>query len=98
MDARSPARSLGPWPVLAALLAVTTVVATMAAAWEGIGRITGWNAAFTAAAGCALAGMLAARRASAPEHRFRWGCWTAAAGCWLAGQVAWDVFSSAGFP
>jgi len=56
MDARTPARSLGPWPVLAALLAVTTVVATLAAAWDGIGRVAGWNAAFTAAAGCALAG------------------------------------------
>src|SRR5215217_6489976 len=98
MHARTPARSLGPWPVLAALLAVTTVVATLAAAWHSIDSVTGWNVAFTSAAGCALAGMLAARSASAPEHRYRWGCWTAAAGCWLAGQVAWDVFSSAGFP
>src|SRR5215208_7647344 len=98
MHARTPARSLGPWPVLAALLAVTTDVATLAAAWHSIDSVTGWNVAFTAAAGCALAGMLAARSASAPQHRYRWGCWTAAAGCWLAGQVAWDLFSSAGFP
>src|SRR5687768_10806055 len=98
MDARASARSLGPWPALAALAALLGVAAMAAAAWELVGTVLGWDAAFTAGAVCALCGMLAARRASAPEHRYRWNCWTAAAASWLAGQIAWDVFSVAGFP
>src|SRR5215210_4370260 len=98
MDARAHARSLGPWPALAATAAVAAVVAMAAAAWGLVAPGLSWNAAFTAAAACALSGMLAARRGSVPEHRYRWGCWAAAAGCWLAGQLAWDVFSEIGFP
>src|SRR5215218_387405 len=98
MDARTHARSLGPWPALAATAAVVAVVAMAAAAWGLVDPGLSWNAAFTAAAACALSGTLAARRGSVPEHRYRWGCWAAAAGCWLAGQIAWDVFSEIGFP
>jgi diguanylate cyclase (GGDEF)-like protein len=98
MDARIHARTLGPWPALAALAAVLAVVA-MAAGSSGLGdTVAGWNVAFTAAAVCALAGMIAARRGSAPEHRYRWTCWTVATACWLAGQAAWDVFTAIGFP
>ena len=97
MDARAPARRLGPWPALAAPTAVVAVAAMVAAAWDGAG-VPGWDTAFTAGALCALFGMLAARATSAPEHRYRWGCWTAAAACWLAGQIAWDVYAVVGFP
>ena len=98
MDARTHARSLGPWPALAATAAVVAVVPMAAAAWGLVDPGLSWNAAFTAAAACALSGTLAARRGSVPEHRYRWGCWAAASGCWLAGQIAWDVFSEIGFP
>src|SRR5829696_8794554 len=98
MDARAHAGTLGPWPALAATAAVVAVVAMAAAAWDLVAPGLGWNGAFTGAAACALFGMLAARRGSVPEHRYRWGCWAAAAGCWLAGQIAWDVFSEIGFP
>jgi diguanylate cyclase (GGDEF)-like protein len=97
MDARVPARPLGPWPALAALAAVLAVASMAATAWGLAGTIAGWNTAFTAAAVCALFGMLAARRGS-PEHSYRWSCWAAATACWLAGQIAWDVFSVVGFP
>src|SRR5687768_11481291 len=98
MDERTAQKPLGGWPALAALFAVLTVAATLGAGWGLVDRTAGWNTAFTAAAACALAGMLVARRASAGEHRYRWGCWAAAAACWLGGQVAWDVFSVIGFP
>ena len=98
MDERTAQKPLGGWPALAALFAVLTVAATLGAGWDLVDQIAGWNIAFTAAAICALAGMLAARRASAAEHRYRWGCWAAAAACWLGGQIAWDVFSVIGFP
>jgi diguanylate cyclase (GGDEF)-like protein len=98
MDARAHARSLGPWPALAALTAVFSVAAVAATSLGAVGAVAGWNAAFTTSAVCALFGMLAARRASTPEHRYRWTCWAAAATCWLAGQIAWDVFSVVGFP
>jgi diguanylate cyclase (GGDEF)-like protein len=97
MDARAHARAQGPWPAPASIAAVVAVVAMAAAAWGGEAT-AGWNSAFTAGGACALFGMLAARAASVPEHRYRWGCWTAAAGCWLAGQIAWDVYSVVGFP
>ena len=92
MDARTAQNPLGRWPALAALSAVLTVAATLGASWGLVDSTAGWDCAFTAAATCALAGMLAARRASASEHRYRWGCWVAAAALWLAGQLAWDVF------
>src|SRR5215218_2573029 len=98
MDARTHARTLGPWPALAALAAVIAAAAMIAATWGALAAGTGWNAAFTAGGLSALFGMLAARRASVPEHRYRWSCWTVAAGCWVAGQLAWDVFSVVGFP
>ena len=98
MDARAPARPLGSWPALAAVAALLGVAAMAAAAWDAVGSVAGWNTAFTAAAACALFGMLAARRGSVPEHRYRWTCWAGAAGCWLGGQIAWDVFSEIGFP
>ena len=98
MDARAHARPLGPWPALAALTAVLSVAAVGATSWGIAGTVRGWNTGFTTAAACALFGMLTARRAAAPEHRYRWTCWAAAAACWLAGQIAWDVFSSIGFP
>ncbi len=98
MDARTAQTQLGRWPALAALSAVLTVAATLGAGWGLIDSTAGWDCAFTTAAICALAGMLAARRASAIEHRYRWGCWVAAAALWLAGQLAWDVFSVIGFP
>src|SRR5919107_4020538 len=98
MDARAHARTLGPWPALAATAAVIAVVAMAAASRHLVATGLGWNAAFTAAAAWAPCGMLAARRGSVPEHRYRWGCWAAAAGCWLAGQLAWDLFSEIGFP
>ena len=98
MDARTAQTPLGRWPAVAALFAVLTVAATVGAGWGLIDTTAGWDCAFTAAAVCALAGMLAARRASASEHRYRWGCWAAAAALWLAGQLAWNVFSVIGFP
>ena len=98
MHTRAPQRSLGAWPALAGLFAVLAIAATFAASWGAVDNVAGWNAAFTASAICALAGMLAARRASAPEHRYRWGCWVAAAALWLGGQIAWNVFSAIGFP
>src|SRR4051812_6443405 len=98
MDERSAPTTLGGWPALAALFAVLTVVSTLGAAWGLLDATAGWDVAFTAGAGCALAGMLAARRASVAEHRYRWGCWTAAAALWVAGQLAWDLFSVIGFP
>src|SRR5687767_14183457 len=97
MDARAHAMPLGPWPALAAIAAVLAVASMAAAAWGLAGTVAGWNTAFTAAAACALFGMLAARRGS-PEHRYRWSCWAAATSCWLAGQVAWDVYTVARFP
>jgi diguanylate cyclase (GGDEF)-like protein len=98
MDARTAQKPLGRWPALAAAFAVLTVPAVLAAAWGLVDTVAGWNIAFTASAVCALAGMLAARHASAAEHRYRWGCWAAAAALWVAGQLAWDVFSVIGFP
>jgi diguanylate cyclase (GGDEF)-like protein len=97
MDARAHARPQGPWPAPAAIAAVVAMAAMTAATWGGLG-VGAWNTAFTAAAACALFGMLAARSASVPEHRYRWGCWAAAAACWLAGQIAWDVYAVIGFP
>src|SRR5918994_3736354 len=98
MDARAHAGTRGPGPALAALSAVLAVAPMLAATWGGLPTGTGWNVAFTAGGLSALFGMLAGRRGSVPEHRYRWTCWTAAAGCWLAGQLAWDVFSVIGFP
>ena len=98
MEARAHARTLGPWPALAAVAAVLAVGAMGAATWSSSGPGLAWNVAFTAGALCGLFGMLAARRGSVPEHRYRWTCWAAAAGCWLAGQIAWDLFSVIGFP
>ena len=98
MDARTAQKPLGRWPALAAGFAVLTVVATLTAAWGLVNTTAAWNTAFTASAACALAGMLAARHASAAEHRYRWGCWTAAAALWVAGQLAWDLYSVIGFP
>ena len=97
MDARLHARPQGPWPAPAAIAAVIAMAAMTAATWGGMG-VAAWNTAFTAGAVCALFGMLAARTASVPEHRYRWGCWVAAAACWLAGQIAWDVYAVVGFP
>ena len=98
MDARTAQKPPGRWPAVAAGFAVLTLVATLTAAWGLVSATAGWNTAFTASAACALAGMLAARHASAAEHRYRWGCWVAAAALWVAGQLAWDLFSVIGFP
>ena len=57
-----------------------------------------WDVASTAAALCALTGMLLARRAAAGADRSCWTLWAAAAGCWLFGQLAWDLFGITGAP
>ena len=92
MDARTHARTLGPWPALAAGFAVLTAVATFAAAAGAVAPELGWNVSWTAGAICAVAGLQAAERAALAEHRHRWRCWSLAALAWLAGQLWWDVY------
>ncbi|HET8949583.1 MAG TPA: diguanylate cyclase, partial [Solirubrobacteraceae bacterium] len=92
MDARAPARTLGPWPSLAAAFAVLTAVATLAAVTRSVDEVLAWNVSWTAGAICAVAGLRAAGRSARPEHRHRWRCWSLAAVAWLAGQVCWDLY------
>jgi diguanylate cyclase (GGDEF)-like protein len=63
-----------------------------------LSSLVSWDVAWTAAAACALAGTLLARRAAAPANRTRWTLWSAASGCWLVGQLAWNAFGITGFP
>ena len=98
MDARTAQKPLGRWPALAAGFAVLTLARDAGGGLGARRRHRGLEHRLHGGAACALAGMLAARRASAAEHRYRWGCWVAAAALWLAGQLAWDLFSVIGFP
>src|SRR5690349_16937766 len=92
MDARTNARTLGPWPALAAGFAVLTAVSMLAAATGAVTAELGWNVSWTAGAVCAVAGLRAAERGALEEHRHRWRCWSLAALAWLAGQLCWDVY------
>ena len=54
--------------------------------------------AWTAAAICALAGMLLARQTGHGERRARSTLLSLAAASWLLGQISWDIFTVAGMP
>jgi diguanylate cyclase (GGDEF)-like protein len=92
MEARAHARSLVPWPALAAGFAVLTAIATLAAAAGTVDPVLGWNVSWTAGAICAAAGLQAAERSAREEHGRRWRCWSMAAIAWLAGQLCWDLY------
>ena len=57
-----------------------------------------WNLGWTAAAVCALAGMLLARKTGHGERRARSTLLSLAAVSWLLGQIGWDIFSVTGMP
>jgi diguanylate cyclase (GGDEF)-like protein len=92
MDARASARTLGPWPALAAGFAVLTALATVAVAIGAVGPLLGWNVSWTAGAVCTVAGLQAAERSALAEHRRRWRYWSLAAIAWLIGQLWWDAY------
>ena len=81
-----------------AAAAAVAVVAMLAGVWVPGGATLGFNVAWTAAAVCALAGLLRARRAAHGTRRAPWTGFALAATSWLLGQVAWDVFAVAGTP
>ena len=81
-----------------AAAAAVAVVAMMAGVWVPGAASLGFNVAWTAAAVCALAGLLRARRAAHGTRRAPWTGFALAAASWLLGQVAWDVFAVAGTP
>ena len=81
-----------------AVAAAVAVVAMLAAVWVPGAASLGFNAAWTAAAVCALTGLLRARRAVHGARRAPWTGFALAAACWLLGQVAWDVFAVVGAP
>src|SRR4051794_7125435 len=85
-------------PPIVVILATLTAAAMLAAAWSSLPAEAMWNAAFTAGALTALAGMLDARRGAPAGSRDRWMWWIAASAAWLGGQLFWDVYSVIGFP
>ena len=98
-DTRSELSGSGiVWLALVAISAAIAVVAIVFAQAGATPTTLWWDVAWTAAAICAVAGMLAARRRARPRQRERWTMWTFAAASWLLGQVAWDVFSVVGSP
>jgi diguanylate cyclase (GGDEF)-like protein len=80
--------------VPATVAVVAMVLSKAVASWTG----GFWDVAWTTAAVAATAGMLQARRASAPANRGRWTLWAAAAGSWLFGQMMWNLYGIIGFP
>ncbi len=97
MNARiraAPALSPGLVFPLAVVALAAMVLGELETAWSS----ASWDVAWTAGSLSALAGMLLARRAAAPDTRLRWSLWAAAAACWVGGQLAWDAFGLIGFP
>ena len=92
MDARAHARTVGPWPALAAGFALLTAAATLAAVTGAVGPVLAWNVSWTAGAICTVAGLRAAERSALPEHRRRWRRWFQASVAWLAGQLCWNLY------
>jgi diguanylate cyclase (GGDEF)-like protein len=83
---------------LTLLVAGSVALMAMLIAVASDGSPGTWNVAWTAAATCALAGVLLARRAaSAPQRRY-WSWWSAAVAAWLGGQIAWNVYTASGAP
>ena len=65
MDARAHARTVGPWPALAAGFALLTVATTLAAVTGAVGPVLAWNVSWTAVEQPRLRqlkGLLASRR------------------------------------
>ena len=77
--------------------AVSVAGIAVAVTWPRA-RTAGWDAAWTAAALSALAGMVSARRAADASQRARWTCWALATASWTAGQLAWDAAPLLGSP
>ncbi len=80
--------------IAAVVAALGVVLAYLLPRWSTVG----WDTAWTAASGAAMAGMLLARRASSGRQRRRFTLWAAAAGCWLGGQLLWNLYGIVGFP
>src|SRR5579875_1486915 len=68
------------------------------AAYLSPDRGSWFDVAWTAAAGSALTGCLAARRRAHPDNRAHWTLWSLAMAAWLLGQLAWNLFGVIGFP
>jgi diguanylate cyclase (GGDEF)-like protein len=84
---------------LAVLAAGVAAVVTLVAGELLPGsRALAFDVAWTAAAICATAGVLAARRTAEPRRRALWSWLTAACVSWLLGQLAWNAFGLAGTP
>jgi diguanylate cyclase (GGDEF)-like protein len=86
----------GAWS-LAVLVPAFAAVGAVVAGYA-LDAVWAWDAAFTAAALSALAGMALGRRSAEPGERDRWTWWVLAAACWVVGQIGWDVFAVVGSP